>query len=151
MIESNEIVAFLQNPWFEEGTLQRLIDAYRADIKLRRKVLAESMTGKRLLSAFGEDWYNSILWDNANPTESCVASGFSLPDFSHIRKVIEQNKPKLILTFGAHARGGICAVQLADMTEIPHLICHHPNARHKTMQDLIDFANTVKIYCSKQE
>jgi hypothetical protein len=139
-----KIVAFMQNCWFPPGTDQRHIDKYHQDQDFHRRVLAMSMSGKRLVTAFG--WlYDRIWWDNASKSCATVASGRYGFDLVHMRSVLKRQSPKLVITFGAIAGNG---VMLLDDDPIcnpsyEHLSCHHPNARHKTQQDLNDFAALV--------
>lgn len=147
MIAPHEIVAFLQNPWFPEGTAQRHIDHYISDVDFRRRVLSMSMTGKRLNIAFGA-WFDRVWWDNANPFPTPVANGVQFPNIDHILGVINTQKPKLILSFGAQARSGLKTIEFRP---IVHLVCHHPNARGKTQEDLNIFARDVIHYCETGE
>lgn len=145
MILPENIVAFLQNPWFPPGTDERHLTNYQIDVDFRRRVLSMSMTGKRLVEAFGQEWYHKIWWDNANPVAAEKASGALIPNETHIKMVVEQQKPELILTFGILARDGLHrALWLTDMTWIPLLHCHHPNARVRTQDDLNNFAKDTK-------
>ncbi len=134
------IVAFLQNPWFPEGTNQRHIDKYTTDQDFHRRVLAMSMTGKKLQNAFG-GMYRRIWWDNASPIPCAESSGCQNPDFEHIRHVIREQRPELILTFGRVAQDAILHIKSVDQMV---LNCWHPNARGKTQQELSDFAESVR-------
>lgn len=153
LIRASEIVAFLQNPWFKPGTDEGHIRLYMDDVDFRRRVLSMSMTGTRLLNAFGSDFYEGIWWDNANPRPTFDPQGALPPDKEHIYQVIERHRPvQLILTFGLHARSGVQEVLESRMgrpealawmeTHVMH--CHHPNARYKNQVDLENFALAVK-------
>ena len=140
-IMSIKIVAFLQNPWFKLGTEERIIHLYRDDQEFHRRILASCMTGQRLMTAFG-DLYDTIWWDNTNWRPSWHSAGKVFPDFDHIKKVLEEVKPNIILHFGNQARDAVDAVTMGLAYQ--KLYCHHPNARHQTVQDLCDFAATVR-------
>lgn len=143
------ILAFLQNPWFRAGTDQLTIDRYTVDPDFHRRVLALSMTGKRLVRAF-RDLYGTIWWDNASPVPVFTPSGAMPPDLEHIQSRIVAARPSLILTFGNNARDGVMRVnarlasKIGPEATIPLMVCHHPNARGKNMQDLHDFAQKVR-------
>lgn len=141
-----KIVAFLQNPWFPDHVAERHKKLYGTDVNFRRRVLARSMSGRRLITAFGYDLYESIWWDNANPECTSHAAGLNKADWDHIARVVAEQKPKLVLTFGNQARDGFTRAQLICPTtyEIETLHCHHPNARHKTQADLNNFADIVR-------
>lgn len=151
----SKIVAFLQNPWFKPETVSaRHLEMYRTDPVFHRMVLARSMTGRRLVKAFGA-LYDEIHWDNASPAHADVAPGRTPPDYTHIGQVVWVQRPQMILTFGRVAE---LAVQ--ETSEIPHneevfkdvdLVwsCHHPNARHQTQADLNLFAWKVIAYANQ--
>lgn len=137
-----KIVAFLQNPWFKEGTAERHILMYRDDQVFHRKVLQMSMSGGRLWIAFGSELYNQIWWDNTSWRPSVTSSGVKNIDMEHVRKVISEQRPGLVLCFGRQAEH---AVNIAfDYPWYERMVCHHPNARGRTQADLDLFALIVK-------
>lgn len=136
-----KIVAFLQNPWFLPGTNPMTILRYTESAEFRRRVLINSMTGRRLSQAF-MDAYEEIHWDNANPLPVYHSSGAHLPDLEHMMRVIRSQHPEIILTFGRVAQGGIMSLSgQVNLSRCFH--CHHPNARFKTQEQLNAFANIV--------
>lgn len=143
-----KIVAFMQNPWFPPGTSRKTIEAYRDDQAYHRKVLARCMSGKRLMHAF-QDLYWEIYWDNANPEPADSSQGVMEPDISHILRVIETHEPDLILTFGRLPTLGVKDVMDANDIRIPLMACHHPNARGMTQYDLNQFAAKVMTRVSQ--
>lgn len=132
-----KIVAFLLSPSDAVFSNQpaHVLDKYRDDQVYHRKMLRQSMTGNRLYQAFG-DLYEMIWWDNVIPV------GGTEPDAKHVNKVIMEQKPDLILTFGKAAEttieDSIAAINRMTMS------CHHPNARFKTQSDLDLFAMKVR-------
>ncbi len=134
-----KIVAFLLSPSqakFHEGTAQWIIDRYTEDLDYHRKILKETMTGRRLYEAFG-NLYDEIVWDNISPLVNNDS-----PDQKHICSVIEKHKPDLILTFGEIAKTGLVNCTAAFSTPLLHF--HHPNARYRTQSDLNDCATIVR-------
>lgn len=144
------IIAFLQNPWFRPETSERHIIMYRDDQDFHRKVLSMSMTGKRLMEAFG-NIYDAIHWDNTNWRPAWYAAGRVEPDYDHMTRVLHA-APRwdLILTFGKQAKLALLNI-IEEMpndswkiyNKIPVMSCHHPNARHMTQADLREFALRV--------
>lgn len=143
-----KIVAFMQNPWFKPGTSIRHIKLYSESQYFHRAVLANSMSGKRLLQAFGEELYNQIWWDNANPVAATIATGKFEANYDHMIKVLIRQNPRLVIGFGQEANMAITQLLVTEKFpgEIESLACHHPNARGKTQQDLDNFAQVVKNF-----
>lgn len=141
-----KIVAFMQNPWFRLDTPKEAIDRYRTDQEFHRRLLGETMSGNRLRIAFGEHWFKEIWWDNANPKHSDVASGMMDPDIAHIERVIKEQEPNLIITFGAQAKKGVERSVAAISIKCMH--CLHPNARFFSQSSLDKFANDVIQYAT---
>lgn len=142
-----KIVAFLQNPWFPPRTPRHIITRYRDDQIFHRRILSMSMTGKRLVEAFGEDLYCQIHWDNTNWRAADRSTGKMVPDHLHIETVLVCEKPVLILCFGNQAREAIKSRPWS--ADILH--CHHPNARGRTQEDLNRFATTVRKWIIDHE
>ncbi len=61
------VVAFLQNPWFPPGTRKGVVDRYTLDQDFHKRLLANTMSGRRLLQAFGQEDFKKIWWDNVSP------------------------------------------------------------------------------------
>lgn len=132
------ITAFMQNPWFQPGTPESVILKYRDDQKFHREILAATMSGQRLLKAFGERFFE-IHWDNTNWIPAEESDGVTDPDPVHIMRVVHITRPKLILCIGSQA-----SKVMASYSHIPQMHCHHPNARGKTQTDLVRFAIEVE-------
>jgi uracil-DNA glycosylase len=137
-----KILVFLQNPWFPPGTAKQHIDRYTTDQEFHRRLLAGTMTGQRLRQAFGETMFRDIWWDNVAPAAAEVSTGVTEIDEEHVERVIKQVKPDLIISFGKLAEDALDGSIAAE--PIPYMCCHHPNARHKTTQDLCEFAVEVQ-------
>jgi hypothetical protein len=134
------IVAFMQNPWFHEGTKEQHIISYRDNQGYHQLLLKNTMSGARLKQAFG-DLFESIWWDNANWRPDWMIVGKLMPDYTHMHAVIQAHDPAIIITFGRMATEATAFLPMAFRTHYP---CHHPNARHRTQEDLNQFASMVK-------
>lgn len=144
-----KIVAFLQNPWFPDGTAPEVIDRYRSEQQFHQRLLARTMSGNRLMVAFGEFWFKRIWWDNANPEHSRRPGITTEYDIRHIERVIKEQEPHLILTFGTQARDGVSKSVASITTKV--MSCHHPNARFRGQQDLDQFAEDVRAWALNWE
>lgn len=140
-----KILAFLQNPWFPPGTKKEHIDRYTTDQEFHQRLLSRTMSGQRLLNAFGAGMFARIWWDNVSPEAAEEASGKTEIDMRHVEKVIDEQSPDLILCFGKPAQEAVDKAAGAITRKI--LYCHHPNARYKTQDDLNKFAQEVWDYC----
>jgi hypothetical protein len=144
------IVALLQNPWFKPETPAYIIDNYRTNPDYRRKVLSLSKTGKMLERAFG-DKFCEIYWDNANPNHANHSAGAMPPDVEHIKKIIIEQKPRIVLCFAATARGAVAYLKehqaslpgLFSLAPIEYEYCPHPASRQITQFQLNEFAQKV--------
>lgn len=113
------IVAFLQNPWFREGTPQYLIDKYRENAEFRMRVLSATATGKILMKMLGS-LYSKIHWNNANPNHGFERDHREPPDPVHMAHVIVDQDPDLVLCFGQAAQHGMVQVlSIIDVTVRP--------------------------------
>ena len=118
-----------------------VVDKYKTEQEFHRKLLSQSMSGARLKVAFGGYWFEQIWWDNANPNIADYLNGRLDPSVPHIERVVMEQKPTLIITFGRQAEIGL-SMSVASI-KIKVMSCHHPNARYKTQVDLDNFAQTV--------
>jgi hypothetical protein len=137
-------IAFLQNPWFPPDTRKEAIDRYTTGQDFHRRLLGTTMSGRRLRQAFGDVVYGQIHWDNVAPAASHIASGVTEVDMLHVERSMARVKPIIILTFGVIARDALKNSIYGAQTKMFH--CHHPNARHKTLSDLQQFALRVQQY-----
>jgi hypothetical protein len=142
-----KILAFMQNPWFEPGTRPEITDKYRTDQEFHRRLLARTMSGGRLLQAFGPDMFGKIWWDNVAPAAAFEAAGKTDVDAQHVERVINEVRPDLIITFGILAEEAVDNSILA--TDIDYMCCHHPNARHHTVSELMNFAIDVQQWVER--
>ncbi len=143
-VQEYPVVAFLQNCWFRPGTNPELIRRYLTDQKFRRIILARSMSGRRLLRAFGGPDYRRIWWDNASEYVANTSPGKADASPDHMARVVQQTSPRAIVCFGQVALQGIQALQRSWIHELP---CHyfpHPNARGLTQFQLDEFARGIK-------
>jgi hypothetical protein len=138
------ILAFLQNPWFPNGTAKTLVSQHRTDQEFRQDLLKVTGTGWRLQSSFGEDMFRRIWWDYASPHETDHPKKRSVKNQDYVDKVIAERRPDLILTFGEEAERAVRDSVVAIKKKI--MCCHHPNARYRPQADLDVFAQDVWDY-----
>lgn len=133
------VVAFMQCPNLPTDRPD-VWAAYRDKQDLHRRLLRESMSGKRLSLAFGMV-FDMIYWDNANPIPGTTEAN---PD--HMDAVIKYHDPHLIISFGKVAEEALIKLD----PPIPMFFCHHPNARYKTQNDLNAFATLVRLWMEQK-
>lgn len=142
------IVAFLQNCYFKHETPNYIIDKYLSDPDYRRKLLANSATGKRLVTAFGEK-FKEIHWDNASKYVANYAAGKAPPDVEHMADVLITTQAKVALAFGNVAADGLQIVlgpaSFKDncVSRIPWHFFMHPMAFGLTQAQLNEFAQRI--------
>jgi hypothetical protein len=139
-----KIVAFMQNMWLKNpASFHRGMDSYAGDEiraeAYRRRIIhyalfAGCLTGRRLKAAFGEELCKQIVWDESTREVADNPKTVFPADLIHIRKVINQEKPDVILSFGGIAAKAVHIVLVGMMAEeasfnIRHITSSHPAAR----------------------
>lgn len=106
------VVAFLQNAWFRDvdrvlAVAKRAAERWPEEGSVRNRLLdiwnfglRQSYTGRQLLKALGEDLYDEIHWDNASTQLGRKSSAKFPAEPEHIKSVLEEHKPELVLAFG---------------------------------------------------
>lgn len=137
-----KVLAFLQNQWFPErqvDNVRRMFAAYpeRRNDLIARFLFFRCLTGKRLRKAFGEEWCDRIIWENASPEIGSESSSVFKADQQHILASLTQHKPDVVLAFGKQASNGLLsALRLIEGPSRFKVICGpHPAARHATVMD----------------
>jgi hypothetical protein len=109
-----KVVGFLQNPWSElysGGTWPReswLKALQRSRSGQRLRVLEAAVTGI-------EFW-----WDNTTPLVAESPDGVLPPDEAHIRQVLREQQPDVVVTFGEQARKALLPLWHGPMVCLPH-------------------------------
>lgn len=123
-----KIVAFLQNMWAYQP--DRIVLQRRKLI--RRLLFAGCLTGKRLKDTFGDELCQLIVWENASPIIGNQANSNPQPDIDHIKLILEEEQPDLVIAFGVRARIALDGIWKGKLIVAPH-----PAARGKyTMRNL---------------
>ena len=99
-----KIVAFLQNQWVNDPERLRQMIARTPAVRTRFLMYAlfQSFTGKRLKQVFGEECMEWE-WDEASPKIGGYSSSSFPADPEHIRSVLAEHEPDVVLTFGKTA------------------------------------------------
>lgn len=146
-----KIIAFLQNPWFNPHVHERHIQMYRDDPDFHRRVLARSATGRALVRALGQEIYDQILWDNANPRHGEKRDAQFPPDAAHMARRVIEFEPDVVLLFGRQAVSGWELVRHTYdclSTRRPRVLASaHPMARGSVARHLEKIAAEVKKLC----
>ncbi len=119
------ILAFLQNQWFKDPARIAEIYARRPDLRRQlnaRFLFAGCMTGRRLRKAFG-DLCNAIEWEEVSRQVASESSGAFPPDPDHVRQVLDEVKPDVVVVFGKIAEG------IVPMIDCKCVVAPHPAAR----------------------
>ena len=110
-----KVVTFLQNPWSPiwAGKLWPR--------ELWLNALRNSRSGQRLqtiediVHGTSEFWY-----DNANPVVVPTPDGVLIPDLQHMREVIKEQKPHLIVACGRVAEKAARGIWSGSLIAVPH-------------------------------
>lgn len=129
-----KVVGFLQNPWspvYAGGTWPR---------ESWLRALWKSRSGQRLRIMLCDEI--DFHFDNATPIVCENPRDVIPPDIDHIRKVLKEQNPDIIVTFGIHAASGVFEVK--DEFKKPILLLPHPTYRVVTNELFIEAVKHIK-------
>lgn len=121
---------FLQNAWspyYAGGIWPR---------KSWERALWRSPTGRRL-SKFIEAFEGDIYVDETTPIVGAKPNSVVPPDFKHMRRVVEENKPDLVVACGKQAQKAVRVIWTGFILDLPH-----PAYRQTSNKD---FANAALL------
>ena len=123
-----KVLAVLQNQWFHDPEkVKRIIERTP---QARRKIITYSLfagcrTGRVLREVFGKDRCREIVWEEASREIGGHASSAFPADPAHLRAVLAEVKPSIVLGFGKIACDGLAP--LVDGYDL--VVGPHPTAR----------------------
>lgn len=122
-----KVLAILQNQWFKDpdrvrATLERHPEARRRMIAFA--LFAGCKTGRVLKSIFGNRC-DSIVWEEASPEIGGHAASVFPADVAHLRRILDEVNPDIVLAFGVIAGRAMAALVDADRL----IVGPHPTAR----------------------
>jgi hypothetical protein len=140
------LLAVLQNQWFHDPEKVRAILARTPQARRRLihySLFAGCRTGRVLKDVFGEERCRTIVWEEASPEIGGKASSCFPADQAHLRAVLDDVKPDLVLAFGR-----IAGNALAELVPGAKLILGpHPTARQPdTMTKLRVMAGRIELF-----
>lgn len=145
----SRIVAFLQNQWYKnparvEKMLAQIEDAGEREKRRQRfatrALFAGCLTGTRLLQALGSPLCNAIYWENASTEISDFASASPPANLDHMRAVLDQQNPELVIAFGKTASNAMLQLRAPEA----FIMGPHPAARGpETMAQLKRIAEEI--------
>lgn len=138
------ILAILQNQWFHDPVrAAQIYDRHGKDYDRIAELngaylFMGSKTGKRLESAFGDEWCDKIIWWESSPEKAGKSSGVFPPNPDWIAAAVRHFQPEVVIAFGAVAKLGIDIVSRMTLTEeedsFDVLCAPHPAARHPQVE-----------------
>lgn len=135
-----KVLAILQNMWVRDPErVRRLIAESEHGEKFRRRLIATALfggclTGRRLTAELGA-LRERIIWEESSREILGDPSAVPKPDPDHILKVVVQEKPGIVITFGKVAEEGYRSVRDWLKGAVPlWVISPHPAARSPDSQ-----------------
>jgi uracil-DNA glycosylase len=122
-----KVLAVLQNQWFQDPARVREILARRPDLRrpfCHRALFAGCRSGQVLKQVFGPRC-RDIIWENASPEIGDHASSKFPADIPHLRAMLEEVKPDVVLALGRVASEALLPI----VPRAKLLIGPHPTAR----------------------
>jgi hypothetical protein len=122
------VLAVLQNQWFRDPDKVRVI--FERTPQARRRVIHYSLfagcrTGQVLKEIFGEVLCREIVWEEASPDIGGKSSACFPADLAHLRAVLDDVRPDIVLGFGKIACDALAG--LVDGYDL--VVGPHPTAR----------------------
>lgn len=133
-MEKIKVVGFLQNPWsrvYAGGTWPR-------ESWLRALWLSRSGQRLKLMLCDEIDYW----FDNATPIVCENPRDVMPPDIEHIRKVLQEQKPNVIVAFGVHAANAL--LEIKEEFSMPVMCLPHPTYRVVTNELFVTAVNHIK-------
>jgi len=117
-------VAFLQNMWVRDPErvrkqIERHGDPYRLRF-MAHVLFAGCMTGRRLRRTFGDELIEQILWEETTREIGGNPHKIFPPQRDHIRQVLADHKPRVVLTFGRIAADALRPLWDGVLIAAPH-------------------------------
>jgi hypothetical protein len=139
-----KVLAFLQNQWVNEP--EKVVAMIARTPKVRPRLikyaLFQSLTGHRLKQVFGDECLEWE-WDNASPQIGSHSASCFPADPEHIKAVLEEHKPDVVLTFGKVASDAL--KKTCDNFKL--IVGPHPAARKDDiLAKLEEMADALKEY-----
>jgi hypothetical protein len=139
-----KILAFLQNQWVNEPEKVAAMIARNPKTRPRiiKYALFQSHTGHRLKQVFGDECIEWE-WDNASPQIGGHSSSCFPADPEHIKAVLEEHRPDVVLTFGKVASDAL----KKTCNSFKLIVGPHPAARKDNiLMQLEKMADSLKEY-----
>jgi hypothetical protein len=118
------IVAFLQNMWVKnpertKASIEKYGPRYRLKV-IAYALFAGCLTGRRLKQALGESLCEQIIWEEANPTIAGNPKDYYPPDAEHIKSVLAEHKPDVVICFTKAGEQEIKSLCTCRFISSPH-------------------------------
>lgn len=129
------VVAFLQNMWVREPEpVRRQIERHGEPYRLRfmaHVLFAGCTTGRRLRLTFGEELIEQILWEETTREIGGSPRTIFPAQPAHIRTVLAEHKPKVVVTFGRIAADALPSLWNGLLICAPHPCARVPEMSNK--------------------
>lgn len=136
------VVAFLQNQWFKNPERMQGIRSREPWLSAPRHkwnatwLFFGCLTGRRLQQVFGEELCDEIIWEEISPEIGRNSNSVFKADHDHIRLVLNEHKPKIVLAFGRPAENALRLIQSIDNPGWKLVVGPHPAARGNSIAGL---------------
>lgn len=128
-----KVLGVLQNIWVKDPKrVKAMIKRHpeRRQEYMARLLFMGGKTGNVLMSIFGNDICNKIIWEESSKEIGGFAASKFPADISHLFEIMEIHKPDIIIGFGNIACRGLQKVVPSGISLIQTI---HPAARQATV------------------
>lgn len=122
MTKTPVILGLLQNMWVRDpAAARRLIERHgaRGRRAMIRTFMPRTASGRALKRAFG-DLFERITWENAASVVAGRSDAAPPADHLHMRRIVEDLKPDIVVAFGRIAVDACRAAKLTFLIEARH-------------------------------
>lgn len=133
------VLGLLQNTWaYDSNRVEKLMARFGRKALVTR-LLMGSLSGKRIKQCL-PDWYQHIIYENSSPRVMSHSGACPTVDLPHVRCVVANVKPNVIVAFGDVAGNALHRLRWHDGCGI---VTRHPVAREADVTERLREVNEL--------
>ncbi len=133
------VLGLLQNTWARDSNRVEKLMARFGRKAFVTRLLMGSLSGKRIKQCL-PDWYQRIVYENSSPRVMSHSEACPTVDLSHVRHVVADVKPNVIVAFGSVAENALRRLHWRDGCGI---VTYHPVAREAGVTERLREVNVL--------
>lgn len=146
-MSNKKILAILQNQWFRNpGQVKAIYQRYpeQRNRLIRDFLFMGCLSGKRLMSALGEELCYQIIWEEASPEIGSYSGSNFGADLIHIKWAIKKHLPNIVIAFGKVAGDAVRQIESENDLPTSFLYAPHPAARINPVAEIRTIGEKIR-------